>query len=90
MLGFSEQMTNLRMENTRKPVLAIVAGIRGRDIKDVGGSGQQSSQPANGVPGIVRSAEGRSNHDENRWRLRQFTWERETMAANLEETLIAV
>jgi len=51
-------------------------------------SGEESSH--DGVPGVVRSAEGRSNRDENSWRVRQFTWERETMTADLDETLIAV
>src|SRR3984957_11680627 len=33
---------------------------------------------------------GRSNHDANRWRVRQFARERKAMTANFEETLISV
>jgi hypothetical protein len=78
------------MDEGRKRVLAIVAGILVvRHLKTPEDFGGESSQPANRVPGRVRCAKGRSNHDTDRWRVRQFAGERKTMTTNFEETLIS-
>ena len=63
------------MDEGRKRVLAIVAGILvGAASEDPGGSGRQPPQPANGEPGLLRRPVGGSDHEEDRWPVRQFAW----------------
>ena len=52
-----------RMDEGRKRVLAIVAGILvAAASQDPRGPGRQPTQPENGVPDLVRCPVGRSNH----------------------------
>jgi hypothetical protein len=79
------------MDEGRKRVLAIVAGILvARHLKTPEDLGESRPKPANRVLDRVRCAMGRSDHDADRWRVRQFTGERKTMTATFEETLISV
>jgi hypothetical protein len=51
---------------------------------------RESRPTAYRVPDRIRCAMGRSDHDADRWRVRQFAGERKTMTMNFEETLLSV
>jgi hypothetical protein len=79
------------MDEGRKRVLAIVAGILvARHLKTPEDLGESRPSPRTECLIRIRCAMGRSNHDTDRWRLRQFAGERKTMSTNFEETLIAL
>src|SRR5580692_3789265 len=81
----------LRMDEGRKRVLAIVAGILvARHLKTPEDLGESRPSPRTECFDRVRCPMGRSDHDADRWRVRQFTEERKTMTATFEDTLLSV
>jgi hypothetical protein len=78
------------MDEGRKRVPAMVAGIlvarHPKTPEDLG-----ESRPSPRTECLIASAAmGRSDHDADRWRVRQFAGERKTMTTNFEETLLSV
>ena len=79
------------MDEGRKRVLAIVAGILvARHLKTPEDLGESRPSPRTECFDRVRCPMGRSDHDADRWRVRQFTEERKTMTATFEDTLLSV